>query len=107
MDCRLPGSVRYFCPRGEQGITKSNKDCTRSDGGQSRDLGLPHSRQMRTARNARLGPLVKPDVLGSNLEGTPSAVANEMLNFELPLSIVLGVGLAAATSFRVFLPMLI
>jgi len=50
---------------------------------------------------------VKPDVLGSNLEGTPSAVANEMLNFELPLSIVLGVGLAAATSFRVFLPMLI
>ena len=62
---------------------------------------------MRTARNARLGPLVKPDVLGSNLEGTPSAVANEMLNFELPLSIVLGVGLAAATSFRVFLPMLI
>jgi hypothetical protein len=30
-----------------------------------------------------------------------------MQNFDLPLSIVLGVGLAAATGFRVFLPMLI
>src|SRR5262249_28036327 len=30
-----------------------------------------------------------------------------MSNFDLPLSIVLGVGLAAATGFRVFLPMLI
>ena len=70
MDCRLLGSVRDFHPRGEQGIAKSNKDCTRSDGGQSRDLGLPHSRQMRTSWNAWLGPLVKPDVLGSNLEGT-------------------------------------
>ncbi|MBV8744511.1 MAG: DUF4126 domain-containing protein, partial [Xanthobacteraceae bacterium] len=30
-----------------------------------------------------------------------------MSEFELPLSIVLGVGLAAATGFRVFLPMLI
>jgi Domain of unknown function (DUF4126) len=32
---------------------------------------------------------------------------NEMSDFELPLSILLGVGLAAATGFRVFLPMLI
>ena len=30
-----------------------------------------------------------------------------MSDFDLPLSIVLGVGLAAATGFRVFLPMLI
>jgi hypothetical protein len=30
-----------------------------------------------------------------------------MADFDLPLSIVLGVGLAAATGFRVFLPMLI
>lgn len=30
-----------------------------------------------------------------------------MTDFELPLSIVLGIGLAAATGFRVFLPMLI
>ena len=30
-----------------------------------------------------------------------------MPDFELPLSIVLGIGLAAATGFRVFLPMLI
>jgi hypothetical protein len=30
-----------------------------------------------------------------------------MSDFELPLSIILGVGLAAATGFRVFLPMLI
>jgi hypothetical protein len=30
-----------------------------------------------------------------------------MSEFELPLSLVLGVGLAAATGFRVFLPMLI
>ena len=30
--------------RGEQGITKSNKDCTRSVSRQSRGLGLPHSR---------------------------------------------------------------
>jgi uncharacterized protein DUF4126 len=30
-----------------------------------------------------------------------------MLNFDFPMSIVLGVGLAAATGFRIFLPMLI
>jgi Domain of unknown function (DUF4126) len=30
-----------------------------------------------------------------------------MSDFDLPLSVVLGVGLAAATGFRVFLPMLI
>ena len=30
-----------------------------------------------------------------------------MSDFDLPLSIVLGVGLAAATGFRVFLPLLI
>jgi len=30
-----------------------------------------------------------------------------MSGFDLPLSIVLGVGLAAATGFRVFLPMLV
>ena len=30
-----------------------------------------------------------------------------MSEFDLPLSIVLGVGLAAATGFRVFLPMLV
>jgi Domain of unknown function (DUF4126) len=30
-----------------------------------------------------------------------------MSEFELPLSVVLGVGLAAATGFRVFLPMLV
>ena len=30
-----------------------------------------------------------------------------MSEFDLPVSIVLGVGLAAATGFRVFLPMLI
>ena len=30
-----------------------------------------------------------------------------MSDFNLPLSIVLGVGLAAATGFRVFLPLLI
>jgi hypothetical protein len=62
--CRLLGSVRDFRPRGEQGIAKSNKDCTRPDGRQSRDLGLPHSRQMWTSWNAWLGALVKPDVLG-------------------------------------------
>src|SRR4029077_18738204 len=32
---------------------------------------------------------------------------NEMSDFDLPLPIVLGVGLAAATGFRVFLPLLI
>ena len=69
MDRRLLGSVRDFYPRGEQGIAKSNKNCTGPDSRQSRDLDLPHSRQMRTAWNARLGPLVNPDVLGSNLEG--------------------------------------
>jgi hypothetical protein len=30
-----------------------------------------------------------------------------MSEFDLPVSIVLGIGLAAATGFRVFLPMLI
>jgi len=30
-----------------------------------------------------------------------------MSEFELPLSVVLGIGLAAATGFRVFLPMLV
>jgi len=37
----------------------------------------------------------------------PGATSGPMSDFHLPLSIVLGVGLAAATGFRIFLPMLV